>query len=127
MIPRSVADSSRSLDPSRSDADASGELMLGRRAYTGSAAAVSGSSTLWIARDVVDGAAGHGDYSPFARDFNHDGCTDILWFAPHEGLSPVWRADCNGNFIVEPGVLHPTGAYPVGYGLGFDAFHHADP
>ena len=58
-----------------------------------------------------------GDYSPFPRDFNGDDCTDILWFAPHDTTSPLWRSTCDGDFVEDEAVTHPTGAYPVGYGM----------
>lgn len=59
------------------------------------------------------------DASPILRDFNHDGCTDILWFSPHLASSPLWTARCNGtkSFSVAF-VTHPDSVYPLGFGLG---------
>jgi hypothetical protein len=59
------------------------------------------------------------DSSPVVGDFNGDHCDDILWFTPHFDASPVWRSDCEGGFVDEVPVEHPTGAYPVGYGIGY--------
>jgi hypothetical protein len=57
------------------------------------------------------------DASPVLRDFDADGCTDILWFAPHQPTSSLWHSNCDTTFR-ETFVQHPTGAYPLGYGLG---------
>jgi hypothetical protein len=74
--------------------------------------------------EIVNVQGVSGDYAPFARDFNGDGCTDILWFAPHQATSPVWRAHCDLSqtpgfygFFEDGQVTHPPDAYPVGYGL----------
>ncbi len=66
-------------------------------------------------------AAVEGDFSPYVGDFDGDGCEDILWFAPHQALSPLWRARCTTATAVPEGFdlqldqSHPQFAYPVGY------------
>jgi len=66
-------------------------------------------------------AAVDGDFSPYVGDFDGDGCEDILWFAPHEAHSPLWRARCttppdvSEGFDAQPAQTHPPMAYPVGY------------
>lgn len=57
------------------------------------------------------------DASPILRDFDTDGCTDILWFAPHLPVSQLWHSNCDTTFR-QSLVQHPAGAYPLGYGLG---------
>jgi hypothetical protein len=59
------------------------------------------------------------DASPVLRDFNNDGCTDILWFSPQLTTSPLWQSRCSGagTFVVTS-VMHPDSAYPLGFGLG---------
>lgn len=57
------------------------------------------------------------DASPILRDFDGDGCTDILWFAPHQAMSQLWHSNCDTTFRTTA-VQHPTDAYPLGYGLG---------
>lgn len=57
------------------------------------------------------------DASPVLRDFDADGCTDILWFAPHLTTSLLWRSHCDGGFT-ETSLEHPPEAYPLGFGLG---------
>ena len=57
------------------------------------------------------------DASPILRDFDADGCTDILWFTPHLSLSQLWHSNCDTTFL-ESVVQHPAEAYPLGYGLG---------
>ncbi len=60
-----------------------------------------------------------GDYSPYVGDFDGNGCEDILWFAPHQTTSPLWRAKCDpttaADFVVQAEVMHPQAAYPAGY------------
>ena len=60
-----------------------------------------------------------GDYSPYVGDFDGNGCEDILWFAPHQTTSPLWRAKCDDtvlvDFVVQAEVTHPQDAYPAGY------------
>lgn len=59
------------------------------------------------------------DASPVLRDFDGDGCTDILWFAPHASSSLLWRSRCNDTAtFVMTAVEHPDSAYPLGFGLG---------
>ena len=58
-----------------------------------------------------------GDRSPLVRDFDGDGCGDLLWFAPTQSTSELWRGDCFGGFV-RSSVEHPLDAYPLGYGLG---------
>lgn len=57
------------------------------------------------------------DAAPVLRDFDSDGCTDILWFTPHLNTSRVWQSNCDTTFT-ESLVEHPEQAYPLGYGLG---------
>ena len=70
-----------------------------------------------VEQELVDSRAIEVDASPVLRDFNQDGCTDILWFTPERLNSRLWSSNCQGNFLssfVQP----PLGAYPLGYGLG---------
>ncbi|MFO7565015.1 MAG: hypothetical protein R6X02_20385 [Enhygromyxa sp.] len=72
--------------------------------------------------DAITGAATtprliQRDASPVLRDFDGDGCTDILWFSPHLASSLLWHSLCNGAFV-ESSVIHPDSAYPLGFGLG---------
>src|SRR5690606_25663902 len=59
------------------------------------------------------------DASPLLRDFNRDGCTDILWFSPHLPSSPLWTARCDGTKSFSVTLFpHPDSVYPLGFGLG---------
>jgi hypothetical protein len=85
----------------------------------------SGLHQVW-ALDLPDGADINytvpllsDDSSPVVGDFNGDLCDDILWFTPHLDESRLWRSDCDNGFVDEEPVEHPTGAYPVGYGIGY--------
>jgi hypothetical protein len=54
------------------------------------------------------------DAAPVVRDLNGDGCSDILWFAPHLTMSR-----CNvGSTFLKTAIETPTDVYPLGYGLG---------
>jgi hypothetical protein len=62
------------------------------------------------------------DYSPYVADLDDDGCSDILWYNPKdpELQSPLWRCVPNQrDFICEPPITTPAGAYPVGFGGGY--------
>lgn len=58
-----------------------------------------------------------GDTSPHVADFDGDGCSDILWYAPEQSSSRTWRSDCAGDFIEDPPIATPR-AYPLGHGSG---------
>ncbi|PRQ02113.1 hypothetical protein ENSA5_25720 [Enhygromyxa salina] len=69
------------------------------------------SQTMTPAQAIFD------DASPILRDFDRNGCTDILWFTPHTDASLIWQSQCDGTFRVDS-VVPPSGAYPLGYGPG---------
>lgn len=54
------------------------------------------------------------DVSPVARDFNGDGCTDILWHNGGDGHANVWASQCDGTFSDAGSWNAPKGA-PVGH------------
>jgi len=58
------------------------------------------------------------DSAPILRDFDGDGCTDILWFTPHLPTSQLWQSQCNNSSFLQTAVSPPAGSYPLGYGLG---------
>lgn len=74
--------------------------------------------------DVANGVPGplqaiRADAAPILRDLNGDRCSDILWFAPHLGMSELWLSRCDiGATFLKTVVETPTDAYPLGYGLG---------
>ena len=39
----------------------------------------------------------HGTYTPVAGDFNGDGATDIIWYAPGTANDYLWMSDSNGD------------------------------
>ncbi len=66
------------------------------------------------------------DATPIVGDYNGDGCEDILWYVPQividtpttggsESTSSLWRSLCNGTFAIEPDIMTPLEAYPIGY------------
>jgi hypothetical protein len=61
----------------------------------------------------------HGDYSPIVADFDHDECSDILWYdsAAADGASPIWRCVPGQlDFACDPPMNHPAQGFPIGYG-----------
>jgi hypothetical protein len=58
------------------------------------------------------------DAAPILRDFDGDGCTDILWFTPHLPTSQLWQSQCDSSSFLQTTVTPPVDSYPLGYGLG---------
>jgi hypothetical protein len=57
------------------------------------------------------------DTTPYADDFDGDGCTDILWYSPLSDASELWRCLPQArDFGCEDSVPTPTLAYPIGLG-----------
>lgn len=53
----------------------------------------------------------------YADDFDGDGCTDILWYAPLSDTSELWRCVPDArDFACEDAVATPRLAYPIGLG-----------
>lgn len=57
------------------------------------------------------------DTTPYADDFDGDGCTDILWYAPLADESELWRClPQSRDFGCDGPVSTPRLAWPIGLG-----------
>lgn len=57
------------------------------------------------------------DTTPYADDFDGDGCTDILWYSPLSEASDLWRCLPQArDFDCEAPVAAPRLSWPIGLG-----------